>query len=123
MEDWIKAHRPELPNTVPDPDPVITFFNDVMRPVLKQIHIPLTEIFGFLAGPLPDLPHTADREAWIKRQFAARPQLAAALQGAFLSWLTPEERAFYFSNITDLQKRLRLLILKRLADGWKTSGS
>jgi hypothetical protein len=116
----IKALRPEIPSAeISNSKEIETFQNAVLRPILKfqnawiMTFILANQQFNLLCKKQQT---NEQLQVFILDYISKQNALKNQLIGSVIGLLTEEELVFYFTNQSDLNKRIYQMICQRIYD-------
>ena len=107
--------RPDLKLSTEGLTAFQAFQNSTLRPILKMLNEKICSYAHFHIPKLTKIIHLDERRGYVTQFFNKNPQKARFLQGLVCGYFIDEEFAFYLSNDSDINKRIKELIIERIA--------
>ncbi|MFM2394317.1 MAG: hypothetical protein RLZZ546_2299 [Bacteroidota bacterium] len=113
--DTIIALRPKLNIDDNNVSEVEKFQNKALRPILKFQHDLIMKLASQKFPALPKIQQSSERSSYIMKILNGQPILNQLFVGVIVGLLSNEELNFYLENINELNKRIKHMIIERIA--------
>jgi hypothetical protein len=105
----------DLGQTVDDTD-LLVFQNQTLRPILKMQHIHLGMLAQKLMPKISSIDEDLDRRIFCQNFLNKNPLVTNFLTGIIVGMFTETEMGFYIGNNIKLNKRIKEMMIVRIAD-------
>jgi hypothetical protein len=117
-EDFRLSLRPIIAFAKKQEDsPIHLFQNETLRPILKMQHKLIKSMALKQMPKIASLADDLDRRLYCQTFLNKNPLITQFLTGMVVGLFTEEELAFYSANTTEINKRIKEMLIVRIADG------
>jgi hypothetical protein len=115
-EEIILSLRPQL-NLVEQSEDngVVHFQNKTLRPLLKLLNDKILSITQEKLPKLGNIAHLEERRKYIHQIFDKNPGVTHLLIGMIIGLMTMQELHYYLSNQNEINRRIKGMIIERIA--------
>ena len=109
------AIRPILALPTENLHPLQVFQNTALRPIMKMLQSKIYYYATIEISKLKNIRQLDERRSYVTQFFNKNPQKTRFLQGMVCGFFTEEEYSYYVSYEADINKRIKHLLIERIA--------